>query len=90
MNKEREQSAASPDAPGVTCQKCQTRLEVFETSSGGRTIAVAASHNSIEPKALERFVPPGAGPTFPCPACGSIVDPGARAIFRVDRRRMRK
>jgi hypothetical protein len=61
---------------------------VFETPSGGRTISVAFLSPLIEPKQLERFMPPDGGPDVVCPVCDAMVDPAApyRRIERLHRR----
>ena len=59
----------------VTCPECLCRLDVSETSSGGRYLYVVSIHPAIEPKALERFVGPNEGPDLSCPACGRTFNP---------------
>jgi DNA-directed RNA polymerase subunit RPC12/RpoP len=61
----------------VTCPKCRSRLEIFETPSGGRTVSVTGVGTTIEPKALERFMAPDQGPDIVCPACNLQIDPAA-------------
>jgi hypothetical protein len=61
----------------VTCPRCRSRLEIFETPSGGRTVAVAGIGTSLEPKALERFHGPDEGPDIICPACNLQLDPAS-------------
>jgi hypothetical protein len=66
----------------VRCAQCGSRLDVLETASGGRTIAVTGLGLSVErsARALERFFPPDAGPDLKCPACDAVIDP--KAPFR--------
>ena len=61
----------------LRCPQCASRLEVLETSSGGRMVSVIVLGPSVErdARALERFVPPGAGPDVICPACRYRFDP---------------
>ena len=63
----------------------QSRLEVLETSSGGRTVAVAFLRVTVETTAaaLEVFIPPDGGAEIRCPACNcpSSIPPG-RVAFR--------
>jgi hypothetical protein len=68
-----------PFTARVTCRSCGSRLEVFETQSGAKTISVIALGGLVESsaKALEGFQPPDAGPEIHCPACDSLVDPAA-------------
>ena len=61
----------------VTCPRCRSRLEIFETPSGGRTVSVAGLGATVEPKALERFMAPDQGPDIICPACNLQIDPAA-------------
>jgi uncharacterized protein YbaR (Trm112 family) len=61
----------------VTCPRCRSRLEIFETPSGGRTVSVAGIGSSLEPKALERFLGPDEGPDIICPACNLQLDPAS-------------
>ena len=61
----------------LTCVNCRSRLEIFETPSGGRTVSVVAIGSLREPKALERFMAPGEGPDILCPACNVQLDPAA-------------
>ena len=72
----------------VTCPRCRARLEILETASGGRSVSVI-SVGSMEPRALERFVPPEMGPDIVCPACELQLDPAApyRGEKRVQSRR---
>ena len=87
MPEKRGTGASRAPTARVTCHHCGTRLDVYETSSGGRTIAIAVLPDVVEPKALERFVPPGAGPEIPCPACARSMDPAVPPIRRGPRRR---
>ena len=61
----------------LQCPHCQTRLDVFETASGGRTIAVTILGPTVEQgaKALETFQAADDGPRITCPACAKIFDP---------------
>jgi hypothetical protein len=61
----------------LQCPRCQTLLNVFETTSGGRTIAVTSLGAAVERNAiaLEVFLPPDAGPHVRCPACQRPFDP---------------
>jgi hypothetical protein len=61
----------------LQCPQCQTRLDVFETASGGRTIAVTILGATVEhgAKALETFQGADDGPQIKCPACGRTFDP---------------
>jgi uncharacterized protein YbaR (Trm112 family) len=61
----------------VTCPQCRSRLEIFETASGGRTVSVAGLGTTVEPQALERFMAPDHGPDIVCPACNLQIDPAA-------------
>jgi DNA-directed RNA polymerase subunit RPC12/RpoP len=61
----------------VTCPQCRSRLEIFETPSGGRTVSVAGLGTTVEPQALERFMAPDEGPDIVCPACKLQIDPAA-------------
>ena len=69
--------ATQQPAGRITCPKCLCRLDVFETSSGGRTVSVAVLSMTAEPKALERFMAPDEGPDIVCPACSVKIDPAA-------------
>ena len=76
----------------LTCPYCQSRLEVIETPSGGRTVSVARLSTKVESsaKALERFYGPDAGPDIGCPACVHTLDPRAphyRTLVRSTTRR---
>ena len=42
----------------VTCPTCLSRLDVFETPSGGRAVSTAYPSAAIEPKSSQEFVPP--------------------------------
>jgi hypothetical protein len=68
----------------LQCPRCQSRLEVFETTSGGRTVAVTTLGPTVERSAiaLETFQAPAEGPRLKCPACANLFDPtgGYRAI----------
>ena len=74
-----QQHRLAAAAGRLTCPKCRSRLEVFETSSGGRTVSVLAFGLAVEThaKALERFIPPDVGPDITCPACDVRIDPAA-------------
>jgi hypothetical protein len=61
----------------LTCPQCECRLDVFETSSGGRTVSVAVLSTAADPKALQRFMAPDEGPEIVCPACNVKIDPAA-------------
>jgi hypothetical protein len=61
----------------VTCPNCRSRLEIFETPSGGRTVSVIALGANVDAKALERFMAPGDGPEVVCPACNLRLDPAS-------------
>jgi len=80
--------AISPDdftVSKLACPRCRSRLDVIETSSGGRTVSVTGLGASVEQHALalQRFQGPGAGPDIICPACEYRIDPSApyRARF---------
>jgi hypothetical protein len=66
-----------PDPVKVRCPRCQSRLDVLETSSGGRTVSVAFLGASVETKAvaLESFMAPDGGVELACPACTYRFDP---------------
>jgi hypothetical protein len=70
----------------LTCPTCRSRLAIFDTPSGGRTVSVVALGASVETraKALERFVAPGHGPDIVCPACDARIDPSAPYVRRFD------
>jgi len=78
-----ESDAGQPIAK-VQCPRCRTRLDVIETQSGGRTIAVGILGPSVEhsAEALETFQGADAGPQIVCPACRYRFDPSGpyRAI----------
>ena len=61
----------------LTCPKCSSRLDIIDTPSGGRIVAVSLLGASVEQNAaaLELFQPPDAGPKITCPACGVAFDP---------------
>jgi hypothetical protein len=61
----------------LRCQNCGSRLDVFDTPSGGRTVSVAGLGASVEhsAKALERFQI--TTDKILCPACLGEVDVGA-------------
>ena len=61
----------------LRCQHCGSRLDVFDTPSGGRTVSVAGLGVSVEhsAKALERFQ--ATTDKLLCPACLTEVDVGA-------------
>ena len=64
------------DAVPLTCPSCDSRLEVSETHSGGRTIAVVAFGDlmTLCHDGIERFEAPGSR-SIPCPACNFEIDP---------------
>jgi hypothetical protein len=68
----------------LQCPRCHTRLEVFETTSGGRTVSVTTLGATVERSALalETFQAPDDGPRINCPACSQVFDPSSfyRAI----------
>jgi hypothetical protein len=71
--------ANSHEPARLICPKCRSRLEVIETSSGGRTVSVMGLGDAVssEAKALELFVGPDAGPEIQCPACNDRFDPAS-------------
>jgi hypothetical protein len=66
-------------AAKLTCPQCGSRLEILETTSGGRSVGVSVLGMSVElsAKALERFQGPDDGPEIICPACSHPIDPSA-------------
>lgn len=60
----------------IRCPNCDSRLDVMETQSGGRIVSVIGLGHSVEQsaRALELFLPPGAGPDLTCPACHGRID----------------
>jgi hypothetical protein len=48
------------DPVRVGCPRCQSRLDIFETASGGRTVSVVSLGQAVEmhAAALEVFLPP--------------------------------
>jgi DNA-directed RNA polymerase subunit RPC12/RpoP len=87
MVKKRQPSDDRNASGRVTCPRCRSRLEIFETPSGGRTVSVSGLGTSVEPKALERFMAPDEGPEVICPACSLRLDPAAP--YRGELRRFR-
>ena len=87
MSKKRQASTGQNASGRVTCPRCRSRLEIFETPSGGRTVSVFGLGTSMEPKALERFMAPDEGPDVICPACSLRLDPAAP--YRGELRRSR-
>jgi uncharacterized Zn finger protein (UPF0148 family) len=77
MAKSQDSNTELTPSGRVTCPSCGSRLDVFETRSGARTVSVAVMSTIAEPKALERFLPPESGPELSCPACDATVDPAA-------------
>jgi DNA-directed RNA polymerase subunit RPC12/RpoP len=81
------------DPAKVTCPKCESRLMVVETQSGGRLVAIAVLGTSVEDTAvaLETFAPPGTGRQIACPACRHSFDPSGpyRPIPPLSRRQNR-
>ncbi len=61
----------------LKCPTCSSRLDIFDTPSGGRIVSVSLLGDSVEQNAaaLELFQPPDAGPKITCPACGRSFDP---------------
>ena len=59
------------------CPRCQSRLDVLETPSGGRTVSVAFLGPTVEATAmaLELFIPRDSGAEIQCPACDRRFDP---------------
>jgi hypothetical protein len=53
----------------LKCPKCSSRLDIFDTPSGGRIVSVSLLGDSVEQNAaaLELFQPPDAGPKITCP-----------------------
>ena len=78
---------ADPTIFKLTCPRCQSRLDIVETSSGGRTTSVAGLGVSVEhsARALEHFQGPDEGPDIRCPACETMIDPAAPYRVRLDR-----
>jgi DNA-directed RNA polymerase subunit RPC12/RpoP len=74
----------------VQCPRCHTRLDVLETQSGGRIVAVTLLGPTVEDTAegLETFQPADARPQIVCPACRHRFDPSGpyRAIPSLNRR----
>jgi hypothetical protein len=72
-----------PEPAKTRCPRCQSRLEVLETPSGGRIVSVAFLGVTVETTAaaLEVFIPPDGGAEIRCPACDCQFDPaGPRRI----------
>jgi DNA-directed RNA polymerase subunit RPC12/RpoP len=72
-----------PEPAKTRCPRCQSRLEVLETPSGGRIVSVAFLGVTVETTAaaLEIFIPPDGGAEIRCPACDCQFDPaGPRRI----------
>jgi hypothetical protein len=67
------------DSVRLICPRCRSRLEVLETTSGGRTVSVMGLGESVssDAKALELFLAPDAGPDIKCPACAERFDPSS-------------
>ena len=84
-SRKQQQSRAPAPAGRVTCPKCRSRLEVFESPSGAKTVSVLALGLSVEShaKALERFIAPESGPDILCPACDLRIDPAAPYLSRL-------
>jgi hypothetical protein len=61
----------------LQCPQCRSRLDVFETPSGARIVAVAFLGPTVEdsPVALEQFHGPDFGRNIACPACRFTFDP---------------
>ncbi len=73
----------------VRCPHCQSLLNVFETSSGAQTIAVAVLGDSVQDtaKGLELFRSADSGPNILCPACEVAIDPNAPYRASLEKRR---
>jgi hypothetical protein len=75
----------------LQCPRCNSRLDVIETPSGGRAVSVSLLGPSVENDAvaLELFQAPDAGPRITCPACSMSFDPSEphRSIPPLNRRR---
>jgi hypothetical protein len=63
----------------VRCPRCESRLDVLETSSGGRSVSIIWFGPTVEASArsLETFKGPGEGGDIKCPACHTDFDPSA-------------
>ena len=70
-------TSQTPEPARTRCPRCQSRLDVFETPSGGRTVSVAFLGVRVETTAtaLELFVPRDSGAEIQCPACNRRFDP---------------
>jgi len=70
-------TAQALEAAKTRCPRCQSRLDVFETPSGGRNVSVAFLGPSVETTAaaLELFIPRDSGAEIQCPACNGRFDP---------------
>jgi hypothetical protein len=66
-----------PEPAKTRCPGCQSRLDVLETPSGGRTVSVAFLGVTVETSAaaLEVFIPRDGGAEIRCPACDCQFDP---------------
>ena len=86
MTTRKQQPVRAPAPAGrLTCPKCRSRLEVFETPSGAKTVSVLVLGALVESraKALERFIGPESGPDIVCPACDLRIDPAAPYLSRL-------
>jgi hypothetical protein len=68
----------------VICPHCDSRLDVTETSSGGRIVSIVGFGDSVErtAKSLETFDAPGTSGDITCPACHRRVDPSITSRLR--------
>jgi DNA-directed RNA polymerase subunit RPC12/RpoP len=68
--------APAPEPSKVRCPNCQSRLDVFETPSGGRTVSVTFLGAAVEENAaaVELFFPPDHPIDIRCPACNRLFD----------------
>ena len=77
MANDTRSNGRAPEPAKIRCPKCQSRLELLETPSGGRILSVAFLGVSVETDAaaLELFFPPDSPNDIRCPACNVTFDP---------------